>query len=89
MLLVAIKMSLPRYAGACAVLALATVSPARAESAAPYDRCDYMNHQSKAYKACVADAAQAKLKAETAPLPPLSTPEPKRPAQPKPEAQPK
>src|SRR5690348_1582939 len=76
-LLVAIKMSLSRSIGACAVLALATVSLVRAESAAPYDRCDYMNHESKAYKACIADADQAKLRAETAPVPPISAPKPK------------
>ena len=87
-MLVAIKMSLSRSVGACAVLALATVSPVRAESAAPYDRCDYMNHDSKAYKACIADAAEANLRAETAPVPPISTPKPK-PEQPKPEAEPK
>ena len=71
-----------------AVLALATVSPVRAESAA-YDRCDYMNHDSKAYKACIADADQAKLRAETAPVPPISAPKPKPETPPSSEAQPK
>jgi hypothetical protein len=55
-------------------------SSVRAEPAAPYDRCDYMNHDSKAYKACTADAAQAKLRAEAAPI---------APPKPKPEAQPR
>jgi len=68
-----------RGAGAVLVLALATVAlPVRAEPAAPYDRCDYMNHDSKAYKACIADAVEAKLRADAAPVSP-----------PKPEAQPK
>lgn len=65
-------------AAACAVLALATVAspPARAEPATPYDRCDYMNHESKAYKACIADAAAAKLRVEAAPVPaPKPSPE--------------
>ena len=68
MFLFTCKMPLAASA-ACAVLALASIaSPrARAEPPAPYDRCDYMNHESKAYKACVADAAEAKLRAEAAP----------------------
>ena len=64
---------------AAAVLALVTVTslPARAEPAVPYDRCDYMNHDSKAYKACIGDAAQAKLRTEAAPVAPAAPPKPK------------
>ena len=65
-----------------AALALATVAspPARAEPAAPYDRCAYMNHDSKAYKACIADEAAARERAQAAPV---SVPKPKPEAQPK------
>ncbi len=58
-------------------LALATVaSPsASAEPAKPYDRCAYMNHDSKAYKACVSEQAAAEQKAEAAP-PPVPQPKP-------------
>jgi hypothetical protein len=78
------KMPLAASVAACAVLALATVAPARAEQpAVPYDRCDYMNHDSKAYKACIADAAQAKLRAEATPVAPAATPKPKPAAQPR------
>lgn len=57
-------------------LALATVaSPsAGAEPAKPYDRCAYMNRDSKAYKACISDEAAAKQKAEA---PPAPAPKPK------------
>lgn len=75
MLLFTVKMPLAAFA---AVLALVTVTslPARAEPAVPYDRCDYMNHDSKAYKACIADAAQAKLRKQAAPVaPPKPKPE--------------
>jgi hypothetical protein len=67
------------------VLTLASIasSPVRAEPAASYDRCDYMNHESKAYKACIADAAQAKLRAEAAPAAPVAPPRPKSEAQPR------
>jgi len=69
MLLFTVKMPLSLFIAAWTVLAVASVAapPARAEPAVPYDRCDYMNHDSKAYKACIADAAQAKLRAEAAP----------------------
>jgi hypothetical protein len=62
---------------AAAGLALATVaSPsASAELAKPYDRCAYMNHDSKAYKACVSEQAAAEQKAEAAP-PPAPQPKP-------------
>lgn len=62
---------------AWAILVLASIAspPARAEPA--YDRCDYMNHDSKAYKACIADAAQKKLRADAAPVPPAAPPKPK------------
>jgi hypothetical protein len=68
-----------------AVLALVTVTslPARAEPALPYDRCDYMNHDSKAYKACIADAAQAKFRTEAAPVAPAAPPKPKAEVQPR------
>jgi hypothetical protein len=82
MFLFTVKMPLSFSITAGAVLALASIaSPsARAAPAVPYDRCDYMNHDSKAYKACIADAAQAKLRAEAAPI---------APPKPKPEAQPR
>ena len=69
-------------AAACAVLSLVAVAlpSARAEPATPHDRCDYMNHESKAYKACIAEVAQAKLSAEAAPVAP---PKPKPDAQPR------
>jgi hypothetical protein len=69
MLLSSVKIPLSFSIAAWTVLALASIAspPARAEPAAAYDRCDYMNHDSKAYKACIADAAQAKLRAEAAP----------------------
>jgi hypothetical protein len=70
MLLMTFK--IPRVASvpACAALALAAVAslPSRAEPTAPYDRCAYMNHESKAYKTCVADGAAAKQGAEAAPV---------------------
>jgi hypothetical protein len=85
MLLFAIKMPLSRSVAVCAVLALAPVpSPVHAEPpAAPYDRCDYMNHDSKAYKACIADEAEAKLRGEAAAVPPVAPPKPKPEAQPR------
>jgi hypothetical protein len=57
-------------------LALATVvSPSvGAEPAKPYDRCAYMNRDSKAYKACLSEQAAAKQKAEA---PPAPAPKPK------------
>jgi hypothetical protein len=63
-------------AAAAAALALAAAAspPARAEPAVPYDRCAYMNHDSKAYKACIADEAASRERAEAAPL---SVPKPK------------
>jgi hypothetical protein len=84
MLLFAVKMPLSRSVAACAVLALAPVaSPVHAEPAASYDRCDYMNHDSKAYKACIADEAEAKVRAGAAPVPPVAPPKPKPGAQPR------
>jgi hypothetical protein len=85
MLLFTVKMPLSLFIAAWTVLAVASVAapPARAEPAVPYDRCDYMNHDSKAYKACIADAAQAKLRAEAAAVPPVSPPKPKPEAQPR------
>jgi hypothetical protein len=82
MFLFTVKMPLSFSITAGAVLALASIaSPsARAAPVVSYDRCDYMNHDSKAYKACTADAAQAKLRAEAAPI---------APPKPKPEAQPR
>ena len=76
------KILLSASVAAGAALALATVAsrPARAEPAAPYDRCAYMNHDSKAYKACIADEAAARERADAAPL---SVPKPKPEAQPK------
>lgn len=61
------------YAVAIAGLALmAAASPsARAEPAVPHDRCDYMNHESEAYKYCLAEVAEAKLRADA--TPPAST----------------
>jgi hypothetical protein len=54
---------------AAAVLALATVASASpaAEPARPYDRCAYMNHESKAYKLCVTEEVGAKEKADAKP----------------------
>jgi len=86
MFLFTVKMPRSFSIAAWTVLALASMAspPARAEPAAAYDRCDYMNHESKAYKACIADAAQAKLRAEAAPVPPPIAPQrPKSGAQPK------
>jgi hypothetical protein len=85
MLLFTVKMPLSLFIAAWTVLAVASVAApqARAEPAVPYDRCDYMNHDSKAYKACIADAAQAKLRAEAAAVPPVSPPKPKPEAQPR------
>jgi hypothetical protein len=85
MLFFAVKMSPWRSVAASALLAVAAVAPpVRAEPAVPYDRCDYMNHGSKAYKACIADAAEEKMRAETAPVPaPLAPPRPKSEAQPR------
>jgi len=58
-------------------LALATVaSPsAGAEPAKPYDRCAYMNHDSKAYKACMSEQAAAKQRADAA-APAVAKPKP-------------
>lgn len=67
-------------AGAALALTTAASPPARAEPAAPYDRCAYMNHDSKAYKACVADEAAARERADAAPV---SVPKPKPEAQPR------
>jgi hypothetical protein len=69
-------------AASVAGFALVSVAspPARAEPAAPYDRCAYMNHDSKAYKSCIADEAAAKQRAEAAPV---SVPQPKLEAQPR------
>jgi len=85
MLLFTVKMPLAACVAACAVLALVAIAPppAHAEPATRYDRCDYMNHDSKAYKACIADAAQAKLRAEAAPVAPVAPPKPKPEAQPR------
>ena len=85
MLLLTVKMPLSFFITAGTVLALASIAspPARAEPAVPYDRCDYMNHDSKAYKACIADAAQAKLRADAAPAAPIAPPRPKPEAQPR------
>jgi hypothetical protein len=85
MLLSSVKIPLSFSIAAWTVLALASIAspPARAEPAAAYDPCDYMNHDSKAYKACIADAAQAKLRAEPAAVPPVSPPKPKPEAQPR------
>lgn len=79
MLLFTVKMPRVTSVAAWVLLVLASIAspPARAEPAAPYDRCDYMNHDSKAYKACIADAAQAKLRADAAPVPPVAQPNPK------------
>jgi hypothetical protein len=84
MLLCTLKMPLAASATAAA-LALVTVTslPARAEPALPYDRCDYMHHDSKAYKACIADAAQAKLRTEAAPVAPAAPPKTKPEMQPR------
>lgn len=81
MLPVAFKMPLVAFVPACAVLALATIAsaPSRAEPTVPYDRCAYMHHESKAYKACVADEAAAKQRTEAVPV---LTPKPKPKAQP-------
>lgn len=86
MFLFTVKMPLSFSIAAWTVLALASIAspPAQAEPAAAYDRCDYMNHDSKAYKACIADAAQAKLRADAAPVPaPIAPPRPKPEAQPR------
>ena len=79
MFLFTVKMPPVASVVAWAILALASIAsaPAHAEPAAPYDRCDYMNHDSKAYKACIADAAQEKLRADAAPVPPAAPPKPK------------
>lgn len=61
-------------------LALAAIaSPSiGAEPAKPYDRCAYMNRDSKAYKACISDEAAARQKAEAAPAPvPKPKPDPR------------
>lgn len=78
MLLFPVKMPPVALVAAWAVLSLARIAspPAHAEPAAPYDRCDYMNHDSKAYKACITDAAQAKLRTDAAPVPPVAPPKP-------------
>ena len=85
MFLLTVKLPLAFSIAAGTVLALASIAapPARAEPAAAYDRCDYMNHDSKAYKACIADAAQAKLRADAAPAAPIAPPTPKPEAQPR------
>lgn len=85
MFLFTVKMTLAFSIAAGTVLALASIAslPASAEPPVPYDRCDYMNHDSKAYKACIADAAQAKLRAEAAPAAPTAPPRPKPEAQPR------
>jgi hypothetical protein len=69
MLLLTFKMPLVSSALACVVLALATVAsaPSRADPIVPYDRCAYMNHESKAYKVCVADEVAVKQGAKAAP----------------------
>lgn len=79
MALFTFKILLSPSAAAGAALALATVA-SPPEPAAPYDRCDYMNHDSKAYKACIAEEALARERAEAAPVP---VPKPKPEAQPK------
>lgn len=75
-----ILLSASAAAGAALALASAASPPARADPAAPYDRCAYMNHDSKAYKACIADEAAARERADAAPV---SVPKPKPEAQPK------
>ncbi|HEX7967058.1 MAG TPA: hypothetical protein VF502_02475 [Stellaceae bacterium] len=72
-------MSLSWPLPAFAVVALATAaSPvAAAQPDQPYDRCAYMNHDSKAYYECVAQREEARLRAEaTTPTAPESRPEP-------------
>ena len=60
-----------------AVLALLVAVPLRAEPAAPRDPCAYMNHDSKAYYACMADQAAARQRAEATPAAqPVATPAP-------------
>ena len=85
MLLFTVKMPPAASVAACAALALVAVAAprARAETATPYDRCDYMNHESKAYKACIVEVAQAKLRAEAAPVAPVPPPKPRPAAQPR------
>jgi hypothetical protein len=67
-------MSLPACVAGAAGLALLAIaaSPAAAD---PHDRCAYMHHESKAYKACMAEEAAAKQKSEPAP-PPVPEPKP-------------
>ena len=67
---------------AAAGLILVASLAAAGEPAKPYDRCAYMNPESKAYEFCRSQEAAAKQRVEAAPAP---TPVPA----PKPEQQPK
>jgi hypothetical protein len=76
------RLALAACFAAAAGLALATAaaSPSTADDkpAKPYDRCAYMNHDSKAYQACLLEQAAAKQRAEAAPSP-IAKPKPTRP----------
>jgi hypothetical protein len=62
-----------------ATLALVASPLAGAEPPAkPYDRCAYMNHDSKAYQACLAEQAAAKQRVDAAP-PAVAKPKPNPP----------
>ena len=63
---------------AAAGLALVVIASSPVAAAEPYDRCAYMNHDSKAYKACVLEVAAAKQRADATPLP-VAKPPPDQP----------
>jgi hypothetical protein len=77
--------------GAGFVVIVASPSNA-AEPAKPFDRCAYMNHDSKAYKSCVLEVEAEKQKTEAAAVaapPPAPTPAPKPRSKPKHKPKPK
>jgi hypothetical protein len=73
------RLSASLAAAAGLALAAAASSSAGAEAPPkPYDRCAYMNHESKAYQACLAEQAAAKQRADAAP-PAVAKPKPNPP----------
>ena len=66
---------MPRFPSIPILAAVLVAAPSLATKAEPHDPCAYMNHESKAYFACMADQAAARERAEatTPAVPPVAT----------------
>jgi hypothetical protein len=71
-------MSFAACVTAAAGLALVVIASSPVAAAEAYDRCAYMNHDSKAYKTCMIEEAAARQRVE-AEVPPVAKPQPAQP----------